>query len=70
MKNFFLAAAILTSAAFVPQSPRAAEPAPVTIVVFNPPSLDAVFPSVIKQQKFDIANAVRSSGQVLSGQVL
>ena len=37
---------------------RAAGPAPVTIVVFNPPSLGAVFPAVIKQQKFDIANGV------------
>jgi ABC-type nitrate/sulfonate/bicarbonate transport system substrate-binding protein len=37
---------------------RAADPAPVTIVVFNPPSLGAVFPAVIKQQKFDIANGV------------
>ena len=37
---------------------RAAEPLPVTIVVFNPPSLGAVFPAVIKQQKFDIANGV------------
>jgi NitT/TauT family transport system substrate-binding protein len=37
---------------------RAADPAPVTIVVFNPPSLGAVFPSVIKQQKFDIQNGV------------
>ena len=37
---------------------RAADPAPVTIVVFNPPSLGAIFPSVIKQQKFDIANGI------------
>jgi len=37
---------------------RAAPPAPVTIVVFTPPSLGAIFPSVIKQQKFDIANGV------------
>src|SRR5271168_634936 len=36
----------------------AAEPVPVTIVVFNPPSLGAMFPAVIKQQKFDIANGV------------
>lgn len=37
---------------------RAAEPVPVTIVVFTPPSLGAIFPSIIKQQKFDIANGV------------
>ena len=37
---------------------RAADPAPVTIVVFTPPSLGAIFPAVIKQQKFDIANGV------------
>ena len=37
---------------------RAAGPAPITIVVFNPPSLGAVFPDVIKQQKFDIQNCI------------
>ncbi|MGB7035293.1 MAG: ABC transporter substrate-binding protein, partial [Xanthobacteraceae bacterium] len=37
---------------------RAAEPVPVTIVVFTPPSLGAICPSVIKQQKFEIANGV------------
>src|ERR1700733_8382577 len=46
-------------AAFAGPAPsRAAGPAPVTIVVFTPPSLGAVFPSVIKQQKFDLANGV------------
>ena len=39
-------------------SARAAEPVPVTIVVFNPPSLGAMFPAVIKQQKFDIENGI------------
>ena len=39
---------------------RAADPAPapITIVVFTPPSLGAVFPAVIKQQKYDIANGI------------
>ena len=37
---------------------RAADPAPITIVVFTPPSLGAIFPAVIKQQKFDIANGI------------
>lgn len=37
---------------------RAADPVPVTIVVFTPPSLGSIFPAVIKQQKFDIANGV------------
>jgi NitT/TauT family transport system substrate-binding protein len=37
---------------------RAADPAKVTIVVFTPPSLGAVFPAIIKQQKYDIANGV------------
>jgi NitT/TauT family transport system substrate-binding protein len=37
---------------------RAADPVAVTIVVFTPPSLGAIFPAVIKQQKFDIANGV------------
>src|SRR6202020_2217505 len=37
---------------------QAADPAPITIVVFSPPSLGAIFPAVIKQQKFDIANGI------------
>jgi NitT/TauT family transport system substrate-binding protein len=37
---------------------HAADPAKVTIVVFTPPSLGAVFPTIIKQQKYDIANGV------------
>ena len=37
---------------------HAADPAKVTIVVFNPPSLGAIFPDVIKQQKFDIQNGI------------
>ena len=41
-----------------PPSARAADPVPVTIVVFSPPSLGSIFPAVIKQQKFDIANGV------------
>jgi NitT/TauT family transport system substrate-binding protein len=36
---------------------HAADPK-VTIVVFTPPSLGAVFPAIIKQQKYDIANGV------------
>jgi NitT/TauT family transport system substrate-binding protein len=51
-------AAAFTIAAFAGQPVRAADPTPITIVVFNPPSLGAVFPSVIKQQKFDIANGI------------
>jgi len=51
-------AAALAIAAFGGQPVRAADPTPITIVVFNPPSLGAVFPSVIKQQKFDIANGI------------
>src|SRR6202012_295749 len=31
---------------------------PITMVVFSAPSLGAMFPSVIKQQKFDIANGI------------
>ncbi len=59
MKKFpIAAAAILAIAALAGGPARAAEPAPVTIVVFNPPSLGAMFPSVIKQQKFDIANGI------------
>ena len=55
MKTF--ARAIAVTAAVL-GSPVHADPAPVTIVVFNPPSLGSIFPSVIKAQKFDIANGV------------
>ena len=51
-------AATLALTGFAGQPARAADPAPITIVVFNPPSLGAIFPSVIKQQKFDIANGI------------
>jgi ABC-type nitrate/sulfonate/bicarbonate transport system substrate-binding protein len=52
------AVVVAATSALTSQSVRAADPAPITIVVFNPPSLGAVFPSVIKQQKFDIANGI------------
>ena len=52
------ALAMLGAVAACGVSARAADPVPVTIVVFNPPSLGAVFPSVIKQQKFDTQNGV------------
>lgn len=55
MKTFARAIAV---AATVLGSPAHADPAPVTIVVFNPPSLGSIFPSVIKAQKLDIANGV------------
>jgi ABC-type nitrate/sulfonate/bicarbonate transport system substrate-binding protein len=38
--------------------PAPGSPAPITIVVFTPPSLGAVFPTIIKQQKYDIANGI------------
>jgi ABC-type nitrate/sulfonate/bicarbonate transport system substrate-binding protein len=38
--------------------PAPASPVPITIVVFTPPSLGAVFPTIIKQQKYDIANGI------------
>jgi NitT/TauT family transport system substrate-binding protein len=47
-----------TSNAATLGSAGAAEPAKVTIVVFTPPSLGGVFPAIIKQQKYDIANGV------------
>jgi NitT/TauT family transport system substrate-binding protein len=59
MRNFIVAgAAILAALAAAGERARAADPAPITIVVFNPPSLGAVFPDVIKQQKFDIQNGI------------
>jgi ABC-type nitrate/sulfonate/bicarbonate transport system substrate-binding protein len=59
MRTFVVAGAALFAAliAAVPGA-EAAPPAPITIVVFNPPSLGAVFPDVIKQQKFDIQNGL------------
>lgn len=51
-------AVIIAAMAFAGQPVCAVEPAPITIVVFNPPSLGAMFPDVIKQQKFDIANGI------------
>jgi len=51
-------AAALALAASAGAPVRAAEPVPITIVVFNPPSLGAMFPAVIKQQKFDIINGI------------
>lgn len=55
MRTLAIAAAI---AALLGSPALAADPAPITIVVFNPPSLGSVFPSVIKQQKFDLANGI------------
>jgi len=36
----------------------AAPPVPITIVVFTPPSLGSILSSVIKKQKFDLANGL------------
>ncbi len=55
MRILAIAAAIV---ALLGSPALAADPAPITIVVFNPPSLGSVFPSVIKQQKFDLANGI------------
>src|ERR1022692_202319 len=49
-------AAVLAAAVGPPA--RAADPVPITMVVFTPPSLGSIFPSVIKQQKFDVANGI------------
>ena len=57
-KFAFVIAAALALAASAGAPVRAAEPVPITIVVFNPPSLGAMFPAVIKQQKFDIINGI------------
>jgi ABC-type nitrate/sulfonate/bicarbonate transport system substrate-binding protein len=53
-----LAIAILSCAALGSANSNAAEPSKVTIVVFTPPSLGSVFPAIIKQQKYDIANGL------------
>jgi len=41
-----------------PLASRAQTPAPITIVVFTAPSLGALLPGVIKEQKFDQANGL------------
>jgi NitT/TauT family transport system substrate-binding protein len=58
LRLFATAAAVIIAALAFTAPARAAEPTPITIVVFNPPSLGAMFPAVIKQQKFDIANGI------------
>jgi ABC-type nitrate/sulfonate/bicarbonate transport system substrate-binding protein len=58
MKRFAMMLAAVAALACGGSPAGAAQPAPITIVVFNPPSLGAIFPAVIKQQKFDIANGV------------
>jgi ABC-type nitrate/sulfonate/bicarbonate transport system substrate-binding protein len=59
MKKFIVAVVVTFMAVIaVDRAARAADPAPITIVIFNPPSLGAIFPTVIKQQKFDIANGI------------
>jgi NitT/TauT family transport system substrate-binding protein len=59
MRRYVIAVvAALAACAAAIECARAADPVPVTIVVFNPPSLGAMFPAVIKQQKFDTGNGV------------
>jgi NitT/TauT family transport system substrate-binding protein len=58
LRLFATATAVIIAAIAFAAPVLAAEPTPVTIVVFNPPSLGAMFPAVIKQQKFDIANGI------------
>ena len=55
MKKF---AMVIAATVCFGSAANAADPVPVTIVVFNPPSLGSIFPSVIKEQKFDTANGV------------
>ena len=60
MKAAALALGIFSAATIGGLAGAAAQtaPVPITIVVFTPPSLGAVFPAVIKQQKYDIANGI------------
>ena len=62
MKRFIVAimfAAVAMAGTALSALPAlAANPVPITIVVFTPPSLGAIFSSVIKQQKYDIANGI------------
>ena len=54
----FLSASMCLWALAVAPSAHAASPVPLTIVIFSPPSLGAVLPGVIKQQKFDQADGL------------
>jgi hypothetical protein len=53
-----LAGALILGGAARAADPAPGGPVPITIVVFTPPSLGAVFPTIIKQQKYDIANGI------------
>ena len=53
-----LGAALLGAGPLSIPAARAAEFAKVTIVVFTPPSLGGVLPTVIKQQKYVLANGI------------
>ena len=56
--RILLCASICLWALAAAPSARAASPVPLTIVIFSPPSLGAVLPGVIKQQKLDQANGL------------
>ncbi len=58
MKAAALAFSVVASMIGAPARAADTAPVPITIVVFTPPSLGAVFPAVIKQQKYDIANGI------------
>src|SRR5215475_2117290 len=51
-------AAAVSAALLGAAGANAAEVPKVTIVVFSPPSLGSVFPAIIKQQKYDLANGI------------
>ncbi len=57
-RTSWMLAAVAICAACVMPGARAATPEAVSIAVFTPPSLGSVLTSVIKQQKFDLANDV------------
>jgi NitT/TauT family transport system substrate-binding protein len=58
MKALALVIAVACAGVLGVSTSRAADPVPITIVVFTPPSLGGVFPAIIKQQKYDIANGI------------
>lgn len=58
MQKFWPIFALIQSLSFLPQIAQAAVPEAVRIAIFTPPSLGSVLTSVIKQQKFDLANDV------------
>jgi ABC-type nitrate/sulfonate/bicarbonate transport system substrate-binding protein len=56
--NKILIGLVCIAMSFSMGSVRAEDPVPLSIVIFNPPSLGAFLPPIIKDQKFDLKNGL------------